>query len=166
MGLIEALGLDWRIFLAQLFNFAILVWVLRRFAYQPVMKILEERRQKIDRGLSDSEAAALRLEEAEKENKKIILTARQEALGILEEARLKAEEAQKEIIAKAQEEIGEIMNKERAKIAAEKSQSLEQIKEELAALVLESLTKFLGENVNDARDQEIIAKIVNNLKKQ
>ncbi len=57
MKLITALGLDYRILLAQFFNFAILLFVLWRFAYKPVFNILEERRAKIAKGISDSDQA-------------------------------------------------------------------------------------------------------------
>ena len=69
MGLIYALGIDGRILLAQLFNFAILVFILWRFAYKPVLNILEERRLKVEKSLDDAEAATKRLKQAEAESK-------------------------------------------------------------------------------------------------
>ena len=164
MGLIKALGIDGRILFAQLFNFAILVWVLWRFAYKPVFKILEERKDKVYKGLEDAEAASLKLKEAEEENKKILLEARQEAIKILEQAQEKAETKQNEIIAKAEAEIGVIMEKERAKIAVEKANSLNQLKAEVSSLVMLSLKKFLEENLNETKDQAIVEKIVSSLK--
>ncbi|MDD2434015.1 MAG: F0F1 ATP synthase subunit B [Bacilli bacterium] len=163
MGLIKALGLDLRILLAQLLNFAILMWVLRRFAYRPVFKILEERRSKVNKGLDDAELAANKLEEAEAQNKQILLEARQESKKILEQAQAKAELKQEEIIAKAEAEIGVIMEKERAKIALEKSKSLSQLREEVSALVMLSLKKFLENNLDEHKDQAIVEKIVASL---
>ncbi len=163
MGLIKALGLDLRILLAQLLNFAILMWVLWRFAYRPVFKILEERRLKVNKGLDDAEIAASKLEEAEARNKQILLEARQEANKILEQAQAKAEHKQEEIIAKAEAEIGVIMEKERAKIALEKSKSLSQLREEVSALVMLSLKKFLENNLDEHKDQAIVEKIVASL---
>lgn len=163
MGLIKALGLDWRILLAQLLNFAVLMWVLWRFAYKPVFKILEERRAKVNQGLDDAEIAATKLEEAELKNKQILLEARQEANKILEQAQAKAEQKQEEIIAKAEAEIAVIMEKERSKIASEKSQSLNQLKDEVSALVVLSLKKFLEDNLDEIKDQGIVERIVANL---
>lgn len=163
MGLIKALGLDLRILLAQLLNFAILMWVLWRFAYRPVFKILEERRSKVNKGLDDAELAANKLEEAEAQNKQILLEARQESKKILEQAQAKAELKQEEIIAKAEAEIGVIMEKERAKIALEKSKSLSQLREEVSALVMLSLKKFLENNLDEHKDQAIVEKIVASL---
>lgn len=164
MGLIKALGLDGRILLAQFFNFAILVWVLWRFAYKPVFKILEERKEKVYKGLEDAEAATLKLQAAEMENKKILLEARQEATKILELAQKKAEDKQHEIIAKAETEIGVIMEKERAKIATEKASSLNQLKAEVSSLVMLALKKFLEDNLDEVKDRSLVEKIVSSLK--
>jgi F-type H+-transporting ATPase subunit b len=163
MGLIRALGIDGRILLAQFINFAILIWVLWRYAYKPVFKILDDRKSKVEKGLDDAEKAALNLKEAEEEKKKIILEARQEAIRVLEQAHLKGEERQQEIIKKAELEIGAIMEKERAKISAEKANSLAELKGELSNLVMISLQKFLEDNLDDQKDKELVAKIVSNL---
>ncbi len=164
MGLIKALGLDGRILLAQLVNFSILIFVLWRFAYKPVLGILEERRLKVDKSLDDAEEAASRLENANAESKQILLKSRQEASQIIEQAQIQAELRQKEVVRQAEESIGALMNKEREKIALEKEASLQQLKQELAALVLASLQKFLGENLNNDRDQEVVNKIVKDLR--
>jgi F-type H+-transporting ATPase subunit b len=163
MGLIKALGLDGRILLAQLVNFSILIFVLWRFAYKPVLGILEERRLKVEKSLDDVEEAALRLENASAESKQILIKSRQEALRIIEQAQVQAELRQKEVVRQAEENIGTLMNKEREKIALEKEASLQQLKQELSALVLASLQKFLGENLNNDRDQVVVNKIVKDL---
>lgn len=163
MGLIKALGIDGRILLAQFINFAVLMFVLWRYAYKPVFKILEERKIKVEKGLEDAEKAALNLKEAEEEKKKIILEARQEAIKVLEQAQLKGEERQQEIIKQAELEISAIMEKERVKIDAEKANSLAELKGELSTLVMMSLQKFLEENLDDHKDKELVKKIVSNL---
>lgn len=166
MGLIRALGIDSRILLAQFINFAILAWVLWRYAYKPVFRILENRKKKIEKGIDDAEKAALKLQEAQQESKRIILEARQEAIQVLERAQSKGEERQQEIIKKAESEIGVIMEKERSKIAAEKNNSLTELKGEVASLVMISLQKFLENNLDDKKDKELVAKIISNLDKK
>lgn len=163
MGLIKALGIDGRILLAQLFNFSILVFVLWRFAYKPVLNILEERRSKVNKGLDDAEAAAERLRLAEEESKQILIQARQSASQLIEKAQQQAELRQQEIVKKAEEDIGVMMEKERAKIKAEKDSSLAQLKGELSGLVLLSLKRFLTEDLDDKRDQEVIKRVIKDL---
>ena len=165
MGLIQALGIDGRILLAQFLNFAVLVFVLWRFAYKPVFKILEERRLKIEKGLDDADAAAKSLLSTEEENKQLLIKARQEANVIIENAQKQADLRQQEVIGKAEKEINAITEKERAKISAEKEAIMSQLKNEVSSLVLAGLQQFLSENMTDKRDQEVVSKIVNNLEK-
>lgn len=164
MGLIKALGIDGRILLAQFVNFAVLMWVLWRYAYKPVFKILEERREKVNKSMDDAEKAALRLQEAEKESEKMIISARQESIKILEDAQIKAKERQQEIIDHAQGEISILMEKERSKLKAEKASSFEQLKNEVSSLVMSSLKKFLEDQLDSKKDQVIVEKIVSDLK--
>ena len=76
--LFSKLGIDWRLLVAQLANFLILLFVLRRFAYKPLLKLLEERKQRIADGLANAQKAKSNLEEAEKERQEIISTAKKE----------------------------------------------------------------------------------------
>ncbi|MCF7860000.1 F0F1 ATP synthase subunit B [Patescibacteria group bacterium] len=165
MGLIQALGIDGRILLAQFLNFAVLVFVLWRFAYKPVFKILEERRLKIEKGLDDADTAAKSLLLTEEENKQLLIKARQEASVIIENAQKQADLRQQAVVGKAEEEIAAITEKERAKISAEKEAIMSQLKNEVSSLVLAGLQQFLSENMTDKRDQEVVSKIVNNLEK-
>ena len=123
MKLFQALGLDIRILIAQLVNFAILLLVLWRFGYKPILKFLDERKDKIEQGVLDAKKATARLEEISAKEKEIIKKAKKEALIILEEARKQGDENSKEIIDKAKEEIGQIINQEKAKMQVEKGET-------------------------------------------
>jgi F-type H+-transporting ATPase subunit b len=163
MGLIYALGIDGRILLAQLFNFAILVFILWRFAYKPVLNILEERRLKVEKSLDDAEAATKRLKQAEAESKKILSESRKEASKIIEAAQIQAEERQKEVVRQAEADIEALINKERGRLVAEKTTILVSLKKEVSSLLLAGLKKFLDENIDDKKDQAVIEKIIKNL---
>ena len=70
MEIFEKLGIDVKLVIAQLVNFFILLYVLKRFAYKPVLKILEDRERKIEKGLKDAQSAEKRLHEMEEAEKK------------------------------------------------------------------------------------------------
>jgi F-type H+-transporting ATPase subunit b len=164
MALIKALGIDWRILLAQFFNFAILLFVLWRFAYRPLFNTLEERRQKVAKGVADADAAAEKLAAVTEENKEIISAAKKEAAGIIEEAKKQAEVRYQEIINKSREDVGAIINEEREKISAEKAASLREIKKEISDLVIAALEKVLGEKIDAAKDRDLIEKTIKELR--
>lgn len=162
-SLIQALGLDLRILLAQFFNFALLVFVLWRFAYQPIFKILEERRKKIEKGLDDAHKAELRLQDSSNESKEIIANSRREASAFIEEAQKKAEIKYQEIIASASEDIAKQSASELKKIEAKREALFAEVKKEVASLVTLSVEKFLKENMDGDKDQKLIEKIVKDL---
>ncbi|MDI3496376.1 MAG: F-type H+-transporting ATPase subunit b [Patescibacteria group bacterium] len=161
--LIQALGLDVRIMIAQFINFSILVWVLWRFAYRPVLNMLEERQKKIEKGVADAQAAETRLQTTTEESKEIISQARKEAGIIIEEAKKKAEGRYQEIVDKAQVDIKKQIDKEKGAIAQEKDRLIADVKKEISSLLIISLEKFLQEKMDSEADKKIIEKIVKDL---
>src|SRR5262245_13672557 len=77
-GPLGALGVEWNLFVAQLVNFAIVFFVMWKYVYTPLMKTLDERTARIEKGLKDAEAAAGARKDADAERDRAILAARQE----------------------------------------------------------------------------------------
>ncbi len=162
-SLISALGLDLKILLAQFVNFSILIFVLWRFAYKPILKLLEDRRLKIAQGIKDSEESANKLQEAEEQKKIIMAEAHKEANLIIEESRIRAEKRYQEIIGKTKEDLRVVMAEEKEKIIFEKKAAIVEIKKQTAELIVLALEKILSEKVDNKKDAEIIARVVKNL---
>ena len=164
MELFNALGVNIKILIAQFLNFAVLVFVLYRFGYKPILKMIDERQKKIEEGINNTHKTREKLDEIAREKKEIIQAARAEAQVIMEKARVQAENKQKEMISRAKEEIGQVINQEKAKIRQEKAESLKQIRQEVSSLVLIALDRVLGEKIDDKKDKDIIQKAVKDLK--
>jgi len=160
MKLITALGLDYRILIAQFLNFAILLFVLWRFAYRPVFNILEERRAKIAKGLDDGVEAEKKLLEAQDDKKEIVALAKKEANEIIEEAKKKAEIRYQEIVDKSKADIKIIINGEKEKIATERNFAIKEIKKEAASMIALALAKILPEKTDAKTDAEMITKVL------
>lgn len=163
MELIKALGLDWRIFFAQLVNFSILIFVLWRFAYKPVFNILEERRLKIEEGLKNSDQAKLEIGNALKNKKEVLSEAKKEAALIIEESRKQAEKKYQEIIAKSKEDLQIIISEEKDKIKLERESISAEIKKEVSFLVVSAVEKVLLEKIDQKKDGEMISKVIKDL---
>jgi len=164
MELIKALGLDWKILIAQLVNFSILLFVLWKFGYKPILKFLDDRKEKIEKGITNAEKATKKIEEARESELKIIKNAKKTALNIINEAKNVGEEKKDKIIKKAKEEIGEIINNEKEKLMLEKADILKEIKKDTANLIFLSVEKILNEKMNQEEDKKIIKKIIKNIK--
>lgn len=166
MELFEALGINIKILLAQLVNFSVLVFVLWRFAYKPVMKVLKDRREKIIQGVKDAEASEEKLASAKEKEKEIITEAKKEALKIVEDSRKKGEKKYQEIVDKSKEDIGQIINQEKDKIRQEKEEVLLEIRQEIGSLLSLGITKFLDKKIDKENDEAIITEVSKQLQKQ
>src|SRR3989338_6119701 len=106
--LLHSLGIEWPILIAQIINFAILLAILGKFVYKPVMKMLDDRREGTLRAIEREEFSAKKLLEAEADKENILVAARLESEKILETARQDGEELKKKLLASAKEEAGKI----------------------------------------------------------
>ena len=121
--LLHAFGIDGRLIVIQIFNFALLAGVLWYFLYEPILKLLDERREKVKKGIEDAEAAAKARGQAEEEKRGILSEAQQEAQGVVTRAREAGDEKRKTIVADAEAEALRL-------IATAKSEGIE-LKEQL-----------------------------------
>lgn len=158
MEALSNLGVDWRLFLAQAVNFLILLFVLKRFAYTPMLRFLEERSTKIEKGLKDAETASKRLEQAEKEHKALLAKAQKEAKGIVDEAVAAAKRRDAEQLEKTKAEVGALLEAGQKNIADERARALREAKQELGGLVALAAEKLAGVKVDAEKDNELIQK--------
>ena len=121
--LISKLGIDWRLLVAQIVNFLILLGILYKFLYKPVLAMFEKRASVIEKSLADAKKIEENLTAAETARDAKILEARNEAKKIIEKAHHSAES-----------QVREMMEKSRAAAAAVVKSSREQIAEEQAKM--------------------------------
>lgn len=157
MEIIKALGIDnYWVLIAQFVNFAVVLFVLYKFAYGPMIKMLDERADKIDRGIKDAEKAKENLEEVAVKEKKVLSEAKSEARRIIEAAENVAEKNKVEILETAKFEAKEILAKTERAIEEERKKLREEIKKETVQLVFMATEKVLKEKMNDDKDKEVI----------
>jgi F-type H+-transporting ATPase subunit b len=148
----ETFGWTWQLFLAQVISFTIVALLLRRFAYKPILAVLEERRRRIEEGQINAEKIKKELAEAEKRYQQILAKANADAQKMIDEARESAahlsERKQQEAIAAAEQ----IMAKAREASAIEHERTMESLKRELGRLVVEATAK-VTEKVLTPEDQ-------------
>ena len=140
----ETFGWNWKLFLAQVVSFCIVAFLLRRFAYKPIVAVLEERRRKIEEGQLNAEKIRKELAEAEKRYQEIIAKADADAQKMIDEARQSAahlsERKQQEAITTAEQ----IVTKAKEAAALEHERQMQALKRELGHLVIETTAKVTG----------------------
>lgn len=162
--LLEQLGINWQLLLSQAVNFFILLAVLFFFVYKPLLKIIKERRKKIEQGLQKAEEADVRLKEVDNIAKSKIKQAERESIKIISDtegrAKVLADDLQKKAEEKHKEALAQI----------EKSKKLQE--EEARQMVLKSaeelIKKAIAKTVElgpDKIDEALIQKAITELKK-
>src|SRR4051812_18540294 len=140
----ETFGFDTKIFLSQVISFIIVALVLRRFAYKPILAILEERRQRIAEGLLNADKIKQQLAEAEQRHAEILAKANAQAQKMFDEARESAshvaERKEQEAIAAAEQ----IIAKAREATVIEHEKTMADLKRELGRLVVDTTAKVTG----------------------
>jgi F-type H+-transporting ATPase subunit b len=149
----ETFGFDVWIFLSQVISFILVALVLRRFAYKPILAVLEERRRRIEEGLLNAEKIKQQLAEAEQRHAEILAQANAQAQKMIDEAResagVVAERKQQEAVVAAEQ----IMAKAREASAIEHERTMLELKRELGRLVIDTTAKVTGK-VLTAEDQK------------
>jgi F-type H+-transporting ATPase subunit b len=163
-GIIEAFHLDIKLLMAQIINFTIVLAVLYKFAYQPLLKVMNERTGKIEKGLEDAKKSQEQLEKAEKIRKEKIIEAKKEAKQILEKMQTLAENNKEKTVQKAQEEAQEIIEKAKKTIEAEKEKMIKEVRQEIGELTGLALEKILDEKKDKDFDEKTIEKAIKEVK--
>jgi F-type H+-transporting ATPase subunit b len=140
----ETFGWNPWLFLSQVISFGIVAFLLRRYAYRPILAVLEERRRKIEEGQLNAEKIKKELAEAEKRYQEIVAKGNADAQRMIDEARESsahlAERKQQEAVASAEQ----ILAKAREAAALEHQRTMEALKRELGRLVVDTTAKVTG----------------------
>src|SRR6266702_7862185 len=140
----DTFGWNWQLFLSQVISFCIVAFLLRRFAYKPILAVLEERRRRIEEGQLNAEKIRKELAEAEKRYQEILAKANANAQRMIDEARESsahlAERKQQEAIATAEQ----ILAKAKEAAALEHERQMQNLKRELGRLVVDTTAKVTG----------------------
>lgn len=158
MDVLAKLGVDWKLLLAQAVNFAVLFWVLRRYAYRPMLDFLEQRTARIERGLKDAEAATVKLGEVAAKEEAVLMEARKEAKVMLQTAEISAKKRDAEQALETEAKVKRMLLEAEEKIREEKDNMMNAAKEEIGALVMLSVEKILREKLDAKTDAALIDK--------
>jgi F-type H+-transporting ATPase subunit b len=137
-------GVDWPHLLSQIISFSIVCVLLHRFAYKPILKVLDERRQQIAQGLADTEKIRAELAQAEATCRDIVLQANGQATKLIEEAHAAAGRVQDQETQKAIAAADQILAKSREAAAQEHARMLTELKREVGQLVVQAATRLTG----------------------
>ncbi len=160
--LIKTFHIDIKLILAQLVNFGIVLFVLKRYAYGPVLKMMQERTDKIEKGMADAESAGKKILEIAEKEKEVLVEARKQAQEIVTKAEEIAKKNKEEIITEAKNQSEKILSDSVKKIEQEKNQMMQEVKGQIAELVIAATGKVIGEKMDSEKDVQLIKSVIEN----
>lgn len=159
MEALDSLGIDFKILLAQIINFLLLLLILKKFLYGPVVGMLDKRKKSIDEGLKNAEKAQLAIEKAQSDYEQKIALAMKEANKILTEAKKQAENEAEQIVATANANSTQMIEKTKKQIEIEKTRVLSEAKKDLSDLIIAATQKLISRDPDKNSVKEIVDEI-------
>ena len=152
------------LYICTIITFLLLFYVLAKFAWKPLLSMLEERESLIKRSLSDAETAREELQKINLESEAIITKARTEAQSILSDGKAAAEKIKDDTVAKAKEEASKIREEAKQQIKAEKDRAISDIKKEVVDLSLNVAEKLIKKNISEKDNASLIEESLEKIK--
>jgi F-type H+-transporting ATPase subunit b len=152
----QTFGVDWAHFISQVISFVIVAVLLQRFAYRPILQVLEQRRERIAEGLANAERIKQELAKTEAARQDVLNQANAQANRLIEEARAAAARVQEQETQKAIAAAEQIIAKAREAAAQDHARMLTDLKREVGHLVVETTARVTGK-VLTPEDQQRLA---------
>lgn len=160
----EKLGINLGFFLFQVFNFLVLMFILDKFAYGPIIKMLGDRKNKIAQGLEDARVAAEARANGEKEAAKIVSEAQAKAAGVVKDATERAEKVGAEIKAAAEADLAKQREAAHMEAQLERERILGDLRGQVASLSIAAAQKLIGEALDEKRQHSLINEFFSGVK--
>jgi F-type H+-transporting ATPase subunit b len=149
-------GVDWSHLIAQIISFCIVCILLQRFAYKPVLKMLEERRRQIAQGQAHAEQIKAELAHTEEQRRGVLDEANTQATKLIDEGRAAAARVQEQETQKAIAAAEQIMVRAQEASAQERTRMLAELRSQFGRLVVETTASVTGK-ILTAEDQQRLA---------
>lgn len=147
------------------FTFLSLVWLLKKFAWGPLLQALEERRATIEKSVEDAKKATAELQRVQEESARLLSEARTEAAGIVTRSRADADRFREEMRKKAAEDAQVIVKNAEKEIQLETARAVAQLRTEAVDLSVAIASKLLRKNISAADNDALIQDAIGQFKR-
>jgi len=157
---IGALGINVPSLIAQLINFGLLFVLLSLLLYRPLLRVLDERKKRIQEGLEASEEAKRRLAHTEQEVARELDKARQEGQTMVGQAQQAAARIQEEARQQAREESERLLERARSEIQLERDSAIAQLRQEFADLTITAAERVIKRSLDREAHRQLIQEVL------
>lgn len=166
MEILDQFGIQPILLLAQIVNFLIILFILKRFFYKPIVKMLDDRKAKITESLKNADLIEEKLTKTEEKTSQILNTARSNAQEIITEAKTEAQRIYDEATKESKAAGEQIIAQTRLEITKEKESMKAEIEKETMTLLTGVVQKVLGKTLKSTEKQNLTQKAVSEMSKQ
>ncbi|WP_447550245.1 F0F1 ATP synthase subunit B [Staphylococcus haemolyticus] len=151
-------GVEWGTVIVTVITFAILLALLKKFAWGPLKEVMDKRERDINRDIDEAEEAKLNAQKLEEENKKTLKQTQDEVQRILEDARVQARKQHEEIIHEANIRANGMIETSQSEINSEKERALADINNQVSELSVLIASKVLKKEISEQDQKELVDK--------
>jgi F-type H+-transporting ATPase subunit b len=152
----EALGLNLGSFIGHAINFIILLFLLQRFLYKPVLKMLDERATRVRESMERAEEVRRQSAEAQAERSRLIDEARRESSEMVNRALAEAEQIRSEARRNAQEDAQRIITRAQQEATAERQQAEQELRAYVADLAILAAERIIGQSMDNSKSRQLV----------
>lgn len=152
----EALGINLGYLITQILGITVLITLLTAFVYKPMLNVLEQRKERIAKGLEDARQAEIARQNADADAKRIIDEAKAEAANIRRDANVQAEQSAKAIEAKAREDAKATVAAASQDAVEERNRILADLRSQVAAISVAAAYKMVGASLDEKQQRALI----------
>jgi len=156
MDVLTTLGLNARDFIWHTINFIVLIVLLSRFLYRPIVAMLDERTRRIQESLEAAERARADVAQADRERDELLASARREIQEMMTTAQQVAERIQSEARTTAQQEAQRIVETARQEADAERAQAMAELRREVASLAVAAAERVISRSLDDQAHRQLV----------
>ncbi|HSX57674.1 MAG TPA: F0F1 ATP synthase subunit B [Candidatus Saccharimonadales bacterium] len=160
MEIFKEFGVNWILLLAQIVNFTILLLLLKRFLYKPILKVLDERKAKVAQSLKDAEAIEKRMQDLTIEQQKILDQAKEEANKLIAEAKAEAKELSEKNMAETKKSVAAVLEQNEKRLKLDKEAMMSSAKADLAELVAEATAKVAKKSMTEKENMRLVEETI------
>jgi F-type H+-transporting ATPase subunit b len=159
-AVIGMFGLNGSMFAAQLVNFLLVLFVLWKFAYKPIIRMLEEREAKIQKSVADAEMVEARVKEFEVEREALLAAARKEAQEIVTAAVAQSDARKVEMIDAAKREVERVIAKGKQQLIVDKEAMLHEVRKDMVDIAVKAAARILHTGLDEAKSKSLAEEVV------
>jgi F-type H+-transporting ATPase subunit b len=156
MSILDSLGINIGAVLWHFFNFLLLIWVLQKYMYKPVLKMLDDRATRIRESLAQAEAVREETARLESESRSILDEARRQGQELLALANQNSERIVSEARQAAQQEAERLVERARSEMTRERDQAFAELREQVADLTVAAASRLINRSLDDQAHRALV----------